>query len=95
MLLQVKSFIIRFSVGPQSPKDLEPAVCQASNGVAIGFAMRSYAAVVGDCPGRNVEGQFRPLLDDGAELMIAGCTEIDIDIFSTAMGEGAGACHRL
>jgi hypothetical protein len=95
MLFQVKSFIIGFPVNPQAPQNFQPAIGQATNRIIIGLAVGSNGAVVSDCPGRRVQGQASPLLNDMAEVAVTGLAEQHIRMLAAAFGEWAGACHRL
>ena len=71
----MKSFIIGFSVDPQSPQNLQPAVDQAADRIIVGSAVGTDSVVLGGCPGRDIQAQARPLLYDMAEITVAGSAE--------------------
>jgi hypothetical protein len=95
MLFQMKSFIIGFSIDPQSPQNLQPTIRQTTEGIIVGPAVGTDGVVISGCPGRDIESQARPLLNDMAEVTITGFAEQHIGMFATALGERTGACHRL
>ena len=95
MLAQMALFVVRDSILPKPPGDLEPAIGQTAIGMAERVAVRSNGLEIGIGPDGGVDRAFRPLLNDGAELMITGATEEDDLVFSTGPGDRAGSGDGL
>ena len=75
MLAQMALFVVRDSILPKPPGNLEPAIGQTSIGMAERVAVRSNGLEIGIGPDGGIDRALRPLLNDGAELMITGATE--------------------
>jgi hypothetical protein len=92
---QVVSFVIVQVVVPQFPNNAQPTIGQAAIGVVVGAAMRADVLIIIACPGRSIDGQACPFLDDIAELPITGSAEGHPPAAPAFLGNWAGAGQGL
>ena len=88
-------FIIGLAVLPQAPQNCDPAVRQTTKGMALGFAMRTNAGVIGICPNGSPQRGLGPLLSNVSKLMVARVAELNASSFSAADCDRTGACQCL
>ena len=88
-------FVIRFAGLPNFPGDREPAVGEATIGVAGGMGSRTDRQKVGFSPVRLSDGIESPLLSDVAKLKVTGFTKANRVVLTTTAGDRASACQGL
>src|SRR5512143_1181332 len=95
MSAQMLLLIVGLMILPQPPQDLQPAVGQLAIGFVFRMAMGAGLLVIGGRPGRTIDRELGPLLDDLAEFMVAGIPKDYIAGLAALLSHWTGARQGL
>ncbi len=94
-ILDMDGFVIQLMTLPAFPDNRQPAIRQASIGMADGPRMFAHLVPVSRRPARLRDRRLGPLLRNLAEFVIARLSKVDAATFATLLRHRTGAGETL